>query len=212
MTQAADHESLASLIAPARSALLLVDVQEDFVAPTGAARNWGVDLSRFGRPLANVEALLASARRKGVTVAFARVVTRTETDSAALKLLHARSGRPKGSLELCRAGTRGADFYRVRPLAGEIEVEKRLYSSFAGTDLEAQLHTRKIDTLVVAGFTTECCIDSTVRDAFHRDFHVVVATDACQSYDDAAHLGSLDALAKNFAHLTDTQSIVAAWR
>jgi nicotinamidase-related amidase len=186
-------------------------VQEDFISPTGAAGHWGIDMAMFEPPLAKIEQLIAAGRAAGLAEVFVRVVTSADTDSNALKLLHQRKGRPPEALGICRAGTPGADYYRIKPQAGDIEIAKTLYSSFSGTDLDAQLKARGIDTLVVVGFTTECCVESTARDAFHHNYSVFVVTDACAAYEEALHYGSLNALAKNCALLTDTASVLAAW-
>ena len=206
-----DPALLAPMIEPARTALVVIDVQIDFISPAGVAGGWGMDLGVFEPPLQRIEALIAAARAKGVTVVPVRVVTRPETDGTALKLLHQRKGYPAGSLDMCRAGTEGVGYYRIASQPGDIEIEKTLYSSFAGTDLDARLRARGIDTLVVAGFTTECCVDSTVRDAFHRDYSVFLVADACAAYEEHLHWGALAALAKNCAMLTDTDAVLAAW-
>lgn len=208
---AVNPADLPAMIEPATTALFVIDVQEDFISPDGAAGQWGVDLAIFEQPLQRIEQLIAAARKSGVTVGFARVVTRSETDSDALKLLHKRKGNPPDSLAICRAGTKGADYYRIKPEPGDIEIEKVLYSSFVGTDLDEQLHARDIKNLVVVGFTTECCVDSTVRDAFHRNYNVFLVGDACAAYEESLHLGALDAITKNCALLTDTASVVASW-
>lgn len=203
---------LAPMIAPVHTALVIIDVQEDFISPSGAAATWGIDLAVFEPPLRRLETLIDAARAVGVPVVFVRVISRPETDTTALKLLHQRKGRPPESLSICRAGTPGADYYRVAPQTHDIQIEKTLYSSFVGTDLEVQLRSRGVDTLVVVGFTTECCVDSTVRDAFHRDFNVFVVADACAAYEDELHNGALLALSKNCALLTDTAAVLGAWR
>jgi len=202
---------LAPMISRDRTAFALVDVQEDFVGPNGAAAGWGADIDTLQEPLANIDALLSAARNCGIQIVFARVVTRPETDSEALKTFHARSGHSSSSFAICRAGTVGADYHRVRPQAGDIEIEKTLYSSFVDTDLDAQLRARGIDTLLIAGFTTDCCVDSTVRDAFHRNYNVVVVADACGAYEPELHEYTLLALARNFALLTKTAAVIAAW-
>jgi nicotinamidase-related amidase len=165
----------------------------------------------FEPPLQKIEQIIAAARAQSVAQVYVRVVTSEETDPSALKLLHQRKGRPPQALAICRAGTPGADFYRISPEPNDIQIDKVLYSSFVGTDLDAQLKVRGVDTLVVVGFTTECCVDSTVRDAFHRDYNVFVVTDACAAYEEALHYGALNALSKNCALLTDTASVLAAW-
>jgi nicotinamidase-related amidase len=203
--------TLASWIEPARTALLVIDVQVDFVAPEGAMGREGLDLAATVPALACVEKLIAAARTAGATLVFARVVSRPETDPAALKLLLARKGMPASALAVCRAETAGADYYRIRPLPGEIEIRKTLFSSFVGTTLDEQLKARGIDTLVVTGFTTECCVDCTVRDAFHRNYSVFIATDGCAAYSRELHEGALNSLAMNCALLVETQAVVQAW-
>ena len=208
---AVDAALLPPMIAPARTALVIIDVQEDFVSPAGAAGHWGIDLGVLEPPLRNIESLIEAARAKGVTLFFVRVVTRPETDSNALKMFHQRKGRPPQSLAICRAGTSGVDYYRIKPQAGDIEIEKPLYSTFVGTDFDAQLRARGIDTLVVVGFTTDCCVDCTVRDAFHRNYDVFVVADACGAYEEDLHYGALNGLSKNCALLTDSKAVLGAW-
>jgi nicotinamidase-related amidase len=206
-----DPAALPAMIVPERTALLIIDVQEDFVSPAGAPGRWGIDLSVYDKPIEKINTIVAAARAKGVTPVFIRVVTRPETDSDALKKLHGRKGRSPASIAICRAGTSGADYYKVSPAAGDIEIEKVLYSSFVGTDLDAQLRAKGIDTLVVTGFTTDCCVDCTVRDAFHRNYDVFVVTDATAASEEDLHLGALNGLAKNCALLTDTAAVLGAW-
>jgi len=206
-----DARLLPPMISPAKTALVIIDVQEDFVSPSGAAGSWGIDLGVFELPLQRIAALIAAGRAAGLTQVFLRVVTRPETDTTALKLLHQRKGRPPEALAICRAGTSGADYYRIKPQPGDIEIEKVLYSGFAGTELESQLRARGIDTLVLVGFTTECCVDCTARDAFHRNFSVFVVADACAAYEEDLHYGALNGLSKNCAMLTDSAAVLAAW-
>ncbi|PTT71907.1 isochorismatase, partial [Pseudomonas sp. HMWF010] len=95
---------------------------------------------------------------------------------------------------------------------GERVIEKTRYSGFWGTDLDARLKGLGVDTLVVAGVTTECCVDSTVRDAFNLDYHVFVVADACAAYEADLHAASLKAMALNSAILTDTAAVASAWQ
>ena len=183
---------LAEMIDPARSALVVIDVQADFASPDGAMARMGADLSGVEAALDNVEALIAVARRSGACIAFARALTTPQTDSAALKNLNARKGLSAETLEICREGDRGCDYYRVRPLLGEIEVSKRLFSAFHGADLDRRLRERKVDTLVLVGLTTNCCVDATARDAFHRNFNVFVVSDATAAYGAAAQRQALE--------------------
>lgn len=204
-------DALPPMIAPTRTALVIIDAQVDFISPNGALGQAGLDMTAFEAPLQRIEALIEAARHAGTTVVLVRVITRPETDSTALKLLAARKGEPPDSIAICRAGTPGADYYRLRPEAGDLQIEKILFSSFHGTDFDAQLRARGIDTLVVAGFTTECCVDCTVRDAFHLDYQVFVAADACAAYEPDLHAGALKALDLNCAMLVQSAAAVDVW-
>jgi nicotinamidase-related amidase len=91
-------------------------------------------------------------------------------------------------------------------------VWKSRYSGFHGTDLDETLKRLRRDTLVVGGLTTECCVDSTVRDAFHLDYHVFVARDACAAYDPLFHDGALKILEANCAMLVEVETVIDVWR
>lgn len=201
---------LGAMIDPARSALIVVDIQVDFAAAHGVLGRIGLDMSSCETAIDRIEELIAAARTAGATVGFMRVVTRPETDSAALLTWMQRRGTP-GSEAMCRAEGGGADYYRVAPEPGDIEIQKLKYSSFYGTDLDAQLRARGIDTLVVAGISTDCCVDSTARDAFHHDYNVFVVSDACATFEESLHSGTLHALNEHCALLATTEAVVGAW-
>ena len=202
---------LTKMIDPARSALIVIDVQEDFASPGGAMAGMGADLSGVEDALDNVETLIAAARQAGVCVVFARVVTSPQTDSTALKNLNARKGLPPSTLDICREGERGCDYYRVRPLSGEIEVSKRLFSAFRGADLDQRLRERRVDTLILGGLTTNCCVDATARDAFHLNYNVFVVSDATAAYGEDTQRQALNALGQNCALIVKTAEVQSSW-
>lgn len=201
---------LGDMIAPERTALIVVDIQVDFASPEGVLGRAGLDMAGCGPAVDRIEELIAAARAAGATIGFMRVMTRPETDSNALKTWMARRGTPSDAA-ICRIGSGGEDYYRVRPEPGDIEIEKLAYSSFHGTDLDAQLRARGIDTLVMTGVSTDCCVDSTTRDAFHHDYHTFVVSDACATFDEALHTGTLNALQLHTSLLTTTAAVKAAW-
>jgi len=208
----ATPDSLDAWIAPERTAVLVLDMQVDFASPDGALGAF-VDLGAVKPALAAAEALVAKARAAGVPVVFVGLSTTPETDSAAWnERLRRRGGDPHVEAALCRAGQPGSEFYGPTPAPGELVVHKTRYSGFVGTDLDMQLTRMGVDTLVVAGLTTECCIDSTVRDAFDLDYHVFVAANACAAYEPDLHEASLKVMGLNTAIVTDTAAIAEAWR
>jgi ureidoacrylate peracid hydrolase len=204
-------EGLVDWIAPARTAVLIIDMQVDFASPDGALGGF-IDMSVVEPALAAAQTLATDARAAGVPVVFVGLHTTPETDSAAWnERMRRRGGDPDVDAALCRAGELGSEFYGPKPLPGELVVPKTRYSGFVGTDLDVQLTRLGVDTLVVAGLTTECCVDSTVRDAFSLDYHVFVATDACAAYEADIHEASLKVMELNSAILTDTAAVAAAW-
>jgi ureidoacrylate peracid hydrolase len=199
-------------IAPSRTALVIIDMQVDFAAPGGVIGQMGVDMSALTPALAAAERLAGAARAVGAPVVFVGLFTSPSSDSPMWReRMTRRGGDPDVESDLCRAGETGSDFYGPKPLEGELVIEKTRYSAFFGTDLEQKLRARGVDTLVLCGLTTECCVDCTARDAFHGDFHVFVPTDACAAYEVDVHEAALKIMGLNFAILTDTNTVVGAW-
>ena len=205
-------DGLKAWIAPGRTALVVIDMQVDFAAPDGVLGRAGVDMSTVAPALEAAERLVTAAREAGTPVVFVGLQTAASTDSPSWReRMRRRSGDPDSDSALCRSGTRGADFYGPLPLPGEPVVAKTRYSGFHRADLDELLKGLGVDTLVVCGLTTECCVDCTVRDAFHLDYHVFIATDACAAYDLRVHEAALESLELNCAILADTSDIVSAW-
>jgi len=199
-------------IAPSRTALVIIDMQVDFAAPEGVIGRMGVDMSGLTPALATAERLAQAARAVGTPVIFVGLFTAPETDSSVWReRMSRRGGDPDVESDLCRAGEAGSDFYGPKPQPGELVIEKTRYSAFVGTDLEQRLRARGVDTLVLCGLTTECCVDCSARDAFHADFHVFVPVDACAAYEADVHEAALKIMGLNFAILTDADTVIEAW-
>lgn len=203
--------ALKQWIAPSRTALLLVDCQVDFASPDGLMARQGHDVTAAQSALHNAALLADAARGVGVPCLFARLITRPGDETQMMREWKARRGH-ENDPPLCREGTSGAEFIGVAPVAGEAIFSKSRYNAFAGTELDARLRVLKRDTLVIAGLTTECCVDCTARDAFERDFHVVIASDAVAAYEKALHDAALKALELNCVTLATTEQIVASWK
>lgn len=209
---AAPGDTLADWIAPSRTAVVVIDIQVDFASPDGVLGRVGLDMSVVAPAVAAAERLVASARAAGTPVVFVGLQTTASLDSPAWRERTRRRGSiPSEESAVCRAGQRGADFVGPQPLPGELVIPKIRYSGFFGTNLDAGLKALGVDTLLVCGLTTECCVDSTVRDAFHLDYHVFIAADACAAYEPEVHAASLKSLELNCAILVATREVEAAW-
>ena len=189
-------------IAPQRTALLLIDMQRDFV--TGAAAQAAV---------AQAEKLAEAARRAGAALVFVRLITRPGEESEAARAFRRRQSQNQGDDNPlpCREGTEGADWVGPRPGEGDYVVSKSGYSAFIGTRLEESLKAMGRDTLLLAGLTTECCIAATAFDAFARNFHVFIAAEAVAADDPALHQAALRSLALNCALPLPSAEILALW-
>ena len=171
----------------------------------------GHDITAAATAISNVVRLADAARHAGVPCLFARLITKPGNETPAMHDWKVRRGHENHPL-LCREGSRGAEFVGVAPREGEAIFSKDRYNAFAGTGLDAHLKSLKRDTLVIAGLTTECCVDSTARDAFERDYRVFVPSDAVAAYEPDLHHWALKALALNCALLASSQDILSAWK
>jgi nicotinamidase-related amidase len=197
-------------IAPARTALLVIDIQRDFAATGGAMARSGADMTAIGPAVAQAKLLVDAARAAGVLCVFTRVVTAPHRETAVDRETNARRG--DAATRICAEGTPGAEFVAPLPRDGEPVITKRRYSAFAQTGLAETLQARGLDTLVLCGLTTECCIQSSAWDAFERDFHVVIAADAVAAYQPELHRAVLQALELNGAILAAASAIAVAWK
>jgi nicotinamidase-related amidase len=172
---------------PATTALVLIDMQRDFVEPKGFGELLGNDVSLVRSAIEPCRAVLAAARRAGMFVIHTREGHRPDlSDCPPAKLT--RGGKtfigtegPMGRI-LVR-GAKGHDIIpELYPIEGEPIIDKPGKGAFFATDLELILRTRSIHTLFVCGVTTEVCVNTTVREANDRGFECVVLEDCVGSY------------------------------
>jgi len=140
---------------PARTALLVIDMQRDFLDPGGYAAQAGLDISRLREPITSIRALLVAARHERVNVVHTREGHLPDlSDCPPAKLERSRAaGAPIGSQgplgRLLLRGEYGHDFIdELQPWPGELVVDKPGYSAFEHTDLQARLEERSIETLI----------------------------------------------------------------
>ena len=172
----------------ASTALIVVDMQNDFCSPDGYYAMVGRDISKLAASAGPVAALVARARQAGMTIVFTRLLH--DAVRGAMEERHViRPRRWTASGKRLMPGTRGADVIdAIAPHDGDIVVDKVGYSAFEGTSLERELRGRGIRTVVMTGVVTYACVLATAFSAFDRDFDVILATDAVGSWND--ELGS----------------------
>src|SRR3981081_2630929 len=172
----------------ARSALILIDMQRDFLEPGGFGAALGNDVTRLQAAVGPCRAMLAAGRAAGMWVLHTREGHRPDlTDAPRLKVERGapamRIGAPGPMGRILVRGEPGHDIIpELYPTAGEPVIDKPGKGAFYQTDLELMLKNRGIDTLLVCGVTTEVCVNTTVREANDRGFRCVVLSDCCASY------------------------------
>lgn len=197
-------------LAPGRTALVVVDMQNDFCAPGGyIAGALGRDVSGLAPIVPGIEALLAGARGAGMPVLW--LAARYEEALVPPSML-AQKRRLGIEATCCRAGTWGADFFGVRPVEGEWVFEKHTYSGFSNPDFAAHLGRLGVQALVFCGVQTNVCVESTLREAHARGFDVALAADAVASHAPQLHEATLANVRFLFGDVVPAAEIVAGWR
>ncbi len=195
------HDS-AGWMTRANTALLVVDMQNDYCHPAGGLATAGVLPYRTSMIEAMAPVLIRAieaARQQAMRLIWIRTEYGDSTTSR--NWLHRGAGQP---LHICRPGSWGAEWYLVAPRADEIVITKHRYSPFVNTPLETVLRAQSISTVVITGATTNVCVESTARDAFMRDYRVVVLADCTASYDRSVHEASLLNLSRHFGTVMES--------
>lgn len=193
------HRSETHAYAPAASALLIIDMQEQFIIPS--SRGFLPDSELI---VDNIEALLKAYRKHGLPV------------------IHTRHALGKGEQpghmgrwwkEVLKDGnplTRTVE--RLAPINGETAIRKAQYSAFAGTRLDQVLKAKGISKLLITGVMTHLCCDTTARDAFMRGYDVYLVVDGTASRNEELHMSSVRALSDGFVIPVTTKEVLARLR
>jgi nicotinamidase-related amidase len=168
------------------TALLVIDLQNDFVAP-------GAPYACAGAPelVGAVNDVIRACRGQAIPVIFTAVMHRPDgSDLGAVRHLHPLTAEGAA----LREGTPGVELYPdldVQP--GDVVIGKRRYSAFFGTDLDILLRDRGVEVVIIAGVATNVCCDSTARDAFFRGYKVIFLADGTATIPLQSEWGSFSA-------------------
>ncbi len=202
-----------------RTAILMIDMQRDFLEPGGFGETLGNDVSLLAKAVAPCRALLDAARAKGVFIIHTREGHRPDlSDAPRAKLERGAPSLRIGALgpmgRILIRGEPGHDIVeRLSPRPGEPVIDKPGKGAFYATDLHAILSNRNIESLIVCGVTTEVCVHTTVREANDRGYRCVVPSDCCGSYFPEFHevaLRMIKAQGGIFGWVSDSSRILAA--
>ena len=169
---------------PATTALLVIDMQRDFLEPGGFGESLGNDVSQLRRTIAPLAAFLATWRAAGLPVIHTREGHLPDlSDCPPAKLARGKIGQEGPNGRILIRGEYGHDIIdELQPVAGEPVVDKPGKGAFYATELQDLLDKGGIRSLLVAGVTTEVCVHTTVREANDRGYECLVLADCVGSY------------------------------
>jgi nicotinamidase-related amidase len=193
-----------------RTAIIVVDMQGVFCDPDGA-----VYIPDAPKVVGPIQRILNAGRAADIPIIYLRHVVRGDgSDTGRMRDLYpgvdAILDRSLPSVQIIDA---------LRPLPSDIVVDKLFFSGFHNTDLDTILRARDVDTIVICGTVTNVCCESTVRDAAHREYKVIVVADACaaQPYPnmgwgaptaEEVQRVTLTVMAHEFGEVTNTQDLI----
>jgi len=204
---------------PAKSALVIIDMQRDFLEPGGFGAALGNDVARLRGIVRPLRELLATARKAGLPVIHTREGHRPDMSDAP----PAKVERGAPALRIGDRGPMGRILIRgepghdiipeLAPAVGEPVLDKPGKGAFYQTDLDLMLRNRGVEALIVCGVTTEVCVHTTVREANDRGYRCIVVADCCGSYFPEFHEVGLRMIAAQggiFGWVAQSQSVIAA--
>lgn len=185
-------------LAPGRTALIVIDMQRDFIEPGGFGAALGNDVRLLGAAIAPARALLDAWRARGWPVVHTRESHAPDLSDCPA----AKRNRGQPGLRIGDAGPMGRLLVRgepgceivpaLAPIAGEIVIDKPGKGAFHATPLQAHLEAMGVTHLVFAGVTTEVCVQTTMREANDRGYDALLVDEATQSYFPAFKAATLE--------------------
>lgn len=209
-------ETLEEIVDPSITALLIIDMQNDFAAQGGALQASGGNVDAIQSIVSPIGTLASACRARDISVMHARLLTlpNGQSDSVGSLRFKVRVNKNYGRdvrtpLAYTVKDTWGAEFVdELQPLPGEPVVEKFRSSAFYETSLDVILRAKRIISVLVAGCTTEGCVEATVRDLAARDYIPVVVRDCVASDHQHLHDASLTVMGGYGAELTTSGEIL----
>lgn len=194
----------------ARSALVVVDMQNGFIHEQGSCAKAGFPVAALAGSVEPCRKAIGIARRAGVPVIFTRYTYRSDFRDGGFMLREKFPMLAEANALVAGSWDQSiVDELGVRP--EDFIIDKNRPSSFHGTPLASYLKGLGVDEVVVCGVTTNCCVETTVRDAAQHDFRTFVLADAVAEWEEDRQQGALKTMGILFAHMIDTGRLAGAW-
>jgi len=192
------------------SALLVIDMQNGFLMKGGSCDQIGLPIDQLQHAIEPCARLISAARAHSVPIIYTRYVYRADFQDGGLLVKELMPALE--TFDALIAGSKDAEVLSsLAPLDGDYVLDKNRASAFFATPLETWLRGLGIEDIVVCGVTTNCCVETSVRDASQRDYRTFVVADAVAEFDNDRHNVALQSMALLFGYVTDTNAVEAAW-
>jgi nicotinamidase-related amidase len=205
--------TMEELVDPRHTALVVIDVQNDFCAEGGLMHEMGKDLSMMKPALGNLRRVLEGARAAKVLPIFIQNTWLPQHGVASgpwLRFMIVRYGMDPDRGCTVQDTWGGEILSEVAPAKTEIVVRKWRSNSFIGTNLDLVLRAHEIKTVVITGVVTQGCVESTAREASFRDYYVVVLEDCVATYDRELHEASLKVM-RTRVDVAPSDEVLRVW-
>jgi ureidoacrylate peracid hydrolase len=191
-------------------ALLIIDMQNGFCKPGGSMTRIGFDISMLASAIEPCVRLVDYARTVGIPIIYTRYVYREDFADGGI-LVHALMPQLKQERALTAGSWDAQVVEELTPRAGDIVIDKNRPSAFHATGLKSVLMKSGIDHLAICGVTTNCCVESTVRDASQHDILPLIIADAVAELEQARHEAALKTMGLLFGRIVTVAEIASAW-
>ncbi len=199
------QKKLVQRLEKSKTALLVVDVQNDFCHAEGAFGKRVNDFSFVEKVMPPLLDFIKKCREAGLLTVYIRTFHSPMTDSPSWR------GRMSDFVErvpICTPDTWGSDFYLLDRKQADYIVTKHRFSGFVGTDLDLVLRGKGIQTVVMTGFTSNVCVETTARDAFNRNYYVVFVDDCCGAPLPGEHEAAATNISRYFGLVANSKTVL----
>lgn len=184
-------------IDPRKTALLVIDMQNDFIEDSAV-----LEVKGIRENLESFKSFIDTCRSKGMSVVYTKHEYSPEENPIEAELF------PEMNDIGLRRGSDGFEINKIiAPHNGDMVIEKKRYDAFYGSSLEEMLRARGITDVIISGTMGNVCCDSTARGAMYRDFHVWFLSDLTFTSDPMVHEYTLKTMATHFGQVVDSENI-----
>lgn len=207
-------ETLEEQTAPEHTALLVIDPQNDFLAPDGAVvQLMGYDPARVQAAVAPLNHLIQKARDRRIRIVWTQSFIDPARARANYKARGFLQDARRRNLDLVVEGSIGSDWYSgmIQPLPDEMIIRKYHYDAFSDTSLDLLLRSTGIKTLLLTGFMANVCVETAARRAYILGYYVVVVSDCTEAATQAEYESTLHNIGTYFGKSAASEEVLSLW-